>query len=190
MSSGVTLSDGELSLNAIFTKSGSQRKNFLPQVAAYRLDRLLGFHLVPVAASFQLGEELGVVTVDPANLISEHARREKQLGGGAWCPLTDQYNLMYVLDMLMGNEGRSLEDIRYRTMDWAVVLTGNKNVFGHQTFLPKYLKSAKVTLSKSMRRSLSSLSSDLLEQELGDLLSKRRRQAMLKRRDRILAMAK
>src|SRR6185436_1151639 len=95
-------------IDAVFEPLVAQRRGerAAPAVAAYRVDRLLGLDLVPVTVLRAIGAETGTVYVDPAALPDERQRAARG-GAEAWCPLADQFGLMYVFDVLAHNPGRA-----------------------------------------------------------------------------------
>lgn len=178
-------------LDAVFIPARNKGRNklFIPEVAAYRFDKLLGIDMVPVAVSRPLDGEPGAVSLNQDSLVNERIRNVEKQGGGAWCPLDDQFGLMYVFDMLVYNEGRTPEEIRYNSNNWQLVLTGNRKLFAAKNSKPYYLKKAPVNLSMDFISRLRALNDGLLSDRLGDVLDKRRIGAILKRRDVILKSA-
>jgi len=182
------LAYGGGTIDAVFEPLASRRR-IVPAVAAYRLDRMLGLDLVPVAVLREIGGEVGTVYVDQSALPDERQRAADRAGAEAWCPLADQFGLMYVLDVLARNPARAPEDMRYRPGDWQLVLTGNRALFGRETDTPSYLRAAPLRLSPELRARLQSLTAAQLASVLGDVLDADRRQALLARRDRLLESA-
>ena len=107
--------------------------------------------------------------------------------GLASCPLSDQYNLMYLFDMLVHKRaGRSQKDIRYTRASGSLVLTGNGDTFGAQRNVPPYMRQVPLSLTPGLRMRLAALTEEILQSELGDVLGRRQRRALLARRDSIL----
>jgi hypothetical protein len=177
-------------IDAVFEPLVAQRRGerAAPAVAAYRVDRLLGLDLVPVTVLRAIGAETGTVYVDPAALPDERQRSARG-GAEAWCPLADQFGLMYVFDVLAHNPGRAPEEMRYGPADGQLALTGNRALFGRETDTPKYLRGAPLRLSPFLRAQLQALTEERLASALGDALDAERRQALLVRRDRLLEVA-
>ena len=178
-------------LEALFTPAVSKDRNrtFIPEVAAYRLDRLLGIDLVPAAVSRVVDGNPGALTLLQDSLVTEPERHENNLGANAWCPLNDQFNMMYIFDILAYNEGREPEEIRYHRNNWQLVLTGNHRLFSTHNSRPGYLIRAPVTLPQLLAKRLKELDEDNLSKDLGDVLDARRRKALLKRIDMLLESA-
>ena len=173
---------------ALFTIPRSKKKNVtnLPEVAAYRLDRQLGMEMIPVAMLRNIDGDNGAITLSLDNLFDEDQRMARQLGGSAWCPLKDQFNMMYVFDSLLHNKGRERNAMRYVTNDMRLLLTNNRKTLGTDRGIPKYLKAAPILISPGLKTQLRELSPESLEILLGDVLDEKRREAILSRRDILL----
>jgi hypothetical protein len=180
----VTLKDGALEVQAVFTPAA--RPDFRPEVAAYRLDRLIGLEMVPVTVARSLDGKPGSLQFAPPATITEMQRRTGGLGGSAWCPLHDQFEAMYVFDSLIFNEGRAPQQMSYEANSLQLLLLGNDRVFSTRRGRPTYLQSAQFELGPAWREALESLTEDEVTEALGDVLSRRRIDALLKRRDALL----
>jgi hypothetical protein len=184
----LTLAADGGALGAVFEPATGRRSaRFLPDVAAFRLDSLLGFELAPVAVLREVEGEVGAVYLDPAALPDESARAAQRAGADAWCPLADQLASSYVFDALAGSEGRTADELRYTQGSWQLALTGDRRLFGASTAIPTHLRSQPLVISPSLRERLQSLDSETVSAALGDVLDGRRAQAILARRDRLLA---
>ncbi len=175
-------------IDAVFEPLPAPRRGerTAPAVAAYRVDRLLDLDLVPVTVLREIGGEVGTVYVDPAALPDERQRVAQRGGAEAWCPLADQFGLMYVFDVLARNPGRAPEEMRYGPGGWQLTLTGNRALFGRETDTPTYLSAAPLRLSPFLRARLQSLTAEQLASALGDVLDAAQRKSLLARRDRLL----
>lgn len=180
----VTVSDGERTIEALFTKRVS--RGFYPNVAAYRLDRLLELDAVPVAVVRRVHGDDGSLQFLPPRVVDETARSASGRGASANCPLDDQWEAMYVFDTLIYNEGRTQSRMTYSTDRWQLLLVGHQNAFSTKSGRPSYLQPISLNLSSAWLDTLAALSADMLEESLGDVLNKRRRQALLTRRDELL----
>jgi hypothetical protein len=181
----VTVSDGKRSIDAVFVKR--ENKDTYPDVAAYRLDRLLELDMVPVTVKRKLGRHEGSLQFLPPELTNERQRSEAGRGGSANCPLPQQWSAMYVFDVLIRNEGRTPERIRYRTDDWQLILVGHERAFGRSGDRPRHLENLDLEIGSGWRNALAELSDDVIEREFDGILDKRRRIALAQRRDELLA---
>jgi hypothetical protein len=178
-----------IEIEALFAPATSERRGerFVPEVAAYRLDRLLELDLVPVAVLREVEGRWGAVYLDQGALPDEAARVAQRAGGDAWCPLADQFGLMYVLDSLAASEGRQSAELRYVPGSWQVVLSGNRRLFGTAKDLPANLRTARLATSPTLRERLQRMDAAALSGALGDVLDPRRQESLLARRDKLLA---
>jgi len=164
-----------------------ENKETYPDVAAYRLDRLLELDMVPVTVKRKLGRRDGSLQFLPPKLMNEQERSEAGRGSSANCPLPEQWSAMYVFDVLIFNEGRTPERITYRTDDWQLILVGHDRAFDKSKDRPRHLVGVDLDVGDGWRTALSALTDDVIEREFAGLLDKRRREALAARRDALLA---
>ncbi|MDH3613980.1 MAG: metallophosphoesterase [Gammaproteobacteria bacterium] len=180
----VTLTDGERTLEAFSQKRAG--RGFYPEVAAYRLDLLLGLEMVPVAVRREIGGADGSLQFRPKNWIDELERSREGRGGSAWCPLDEQWNAMFVYDALTYNMGRSGKNVLYNLDMWQLMLIGHDRAFVAKRGTPQHLESVPFLVGQGWKDALSSLSDEVLEERLGDVLSERRLRSLATRRDELL----
>jgi len=181
----VDVSDGEHVVKALFTRRGA--RGFYPDVAAYRLDRLLDLDMVPVTVRREVDGRDGSLQFYPAKTMDEGGRADTGSGLGASCPLPDQFRAMYVFDVLLFNEGRTLQRMLYDTREWDLMLIEHERAFSASKGRPRHLQNAPVEVTDGWRKALAELSDDVLQAELGDVLDKKRLRALAARRDELLA---
>jgi hypothetical protein len=179
----VDISNGQQTIEAMFAKR--QGRGLYGDVAAYRLDRLLEFDMVPVAVRREVDGVDGSVQFLPHRWQDEQQRGASGRGGAAQCDLNMQWAAMYVFDTLIHNKGRSLERMIYSPDIWQLVLVGHDRAFGTNKDRPQHLQSMSLVMGDAWQTALASLTDDVLEQELGDVLDRRRRRALLSRRDNL-----
>ena len=97
----------------------------LPEVAAYRLDRLLELEFVPVAVRRRSTGASARCSSTSVICRTKRNARATRNPSNAWCPLRDQLNAMYVFDVLAFNEGRQAASMRYLPEGGQLVLTDN-----------------------------------------------------------------
>jgi len=176
---------GEGSIDATFTNRTAS--GVFPDVAAYRLDRLLNLDMVPATVVREVGGMKGSMQFDPAESIDEHERRRKDSGAEAWCPLPEQWNAMFVFDALIYNEARDELSILYDLDTWQLILTAHARSFANRDGLPGKLKTVPLQVDRAWKEELAALDDELLQQKLGDVLDKKRLRALGQRRDGLIA---
>jgi hypothetical protein len=162
----VTVNDGKRSVDAVFVQR--ENKDTYPDVAAYRLDRLLELDMVPVTVKRKLGRHEGSLQFLPPELMDEKQRSEAGRGGSANCPLPQQWSAMYVFDILIRNEGRTPERITYRTDDWQLILVGHERAFGKGGDRPRHLQNVDLEIGDGWKSALGALSDEVIERRLSE----------------------
>jgi len=179
------ISDGSHTVRALFDRR--RTRGFYPDVAAYRLDLLLGLDMVPVSVVREVDGAAGSVQFYPDKSIDESQRSAAGRGSSATCPLPDQWQAMYLFDILIYNEGRSQKRMLYNTGDWSLILTEHGRAFRHDKGRPPHLTAVHLTISDGWRDALQALTNDVLAAKLDDVLDKRRIRSIATRRDELLA---
>ena len=180
----VQVSDGTHTVSAIFSKR--QGKGFYPDVAAYRLDRLLDLDMVPVTALRSVNGTEGSLQFLLEKFSDEAQRSKSGRGSSARCDLSWQWGAMYVFDVLIYNEGRSLGRMLYDPSQWSLILIEHERAFKNAKGRPSHLKSAPVNVTDGWRVALTELNDAELAAQLSDVLDKRRLRALATRRDQLL----
>lgn len=181
----VQVSDGTHTVSAIFNKR--RGKGFFPDIAAYRLDRLLGLDMVPVTTLRTVGKNEGSLQFIPEKISDEAKRSSSGGGGSAQCALPLQWEAMYVFDVLIYNEGRSLQRMVYDQSRWNLILVEHEGAFKATRGRPPHLASASVKVSDGWREALAALDDAVLSEQLADVLDTRRLKALGTRRDELVA---
>ena len=179
----VSVSNGEQLIDAVFIES--TKEDFYPEVAAYRLDLLLGLDMVPIAVKRNLDGKDGTMQFLPTGMMSEARRLETGSGSFAMCPLPYQWDAMLVFDALIFNEARTTSTIKYDIPGWQLILVGHQQSFGTSKGRPKHLVYQALKVGNSWKDALTALTDQVLEDELGDVLDSRRLRALGVRRDNL-----
>jgi hypothetical protein len=178
----VEIANGAETLSAVFFPA--RRDNFLPEVASYRLDRQLELDIVPVTVIRDIDGDLGALQLRPGSVVSETDRAGG--GAGAWCPLRDQFQAMYVFDALILNEGRNYDRMLYSTSNYQLISVGHDSAWGTGRGRPAYLRDVELSIGPAWRDALETLDEELVASLLDDVVDSRRQRALLRRRDDIL----
>ncbi len=180
----VSVSTGDHSIDAEFIKRS--RKGYFPDVAAYRIDRMLEFNMVPVTVLREVNGKDGALQFVPIRWIDEYQRQYRKLGGGAWCPLQDQWAAMTIFDKLVANKKRTVATLRYDLTDWMVMLVGHDGAFTTSTLNLSQDQVDELQIGPTWRAGLAALSDIVLQEQLADVLDAKRIRALGKRRDLLL----
>ncbi|GAB4374380.1 MAG: hypothetical protein Kow0062_12330 [Acidobacteriota bacterium] len=160
---------------------------YVYEVAAYRIDRLLGIGAVPVTVLREIDGREGAVQVWVEDSVNERDRRAEGLEPDDPTLLARQRTLMNVFDALIYNTDRNQTNILYTRADWKLWLIDHSRAFRLKTGRPPALERVPIALSPDMRARLEALTEASLRKALGRMLSRAQVRALLKRRDRLLA---
>ena len=178
-------------VSAVFEEK-PRAKGVFPDVAAYRLDVLLGLDMVPVTVARQIGNKEGSLQFRPGIMQDDVERNANKKGGSAWCPLDEQWQAMYLFDALIFNKDRHREFMHYSIDNWQLILTRHNESFTTNRSLSSHIDNVenllgkKLNLGEGWRKALVALNEDDLTEQLGDVLDERRIKALIKRRDDLL----
>jgi hypothetical protein len=154
-------------------------------IAAYRLDRLIGLHMVPVSVERAIDRKKGSVTwwVDDVQMM-ELTRVQKRIVPPDAAEWNDQMYQMRVFMQLVANNDLNQGNVLI-TNDWKIRLVDFTRAFRTNNELrePAQL----VRIDRRLYEGLQRLDRNTLETELGDLLSEAEIRALLERRDQIVA---
>jgi hypothetical protein len=180
----LTIAPGQ-QVAARFTAAAGRARN--AELAAMRLDRLLGLNLVVPVTSVRHGGREGLAVAAWPGVISEEQRAATQGSGPPACAGASVLELLYAFDALIGNEGRSARTIIYEPRTRRLGSLGHGDSFGRGARFPDYLERTPQTLPAALASRLAGIDEAVLQAELGELLSGRQIRAVLARRDRLLS---
>jgi hypothetical protein len=158
---------------------------FQYEIAAYKLDRMLGLDMVPVTVKRTIKNRRGILQFWVENSINVRRMLEQKKQPDGWCAAGPQYNLMNVFDVLTYNSDRTQENAIF-TQDWMLVLIDHSRAFRTLRTNPTLLYKGGVQVPPALAERLKSLDRETLKERLGPYLQLRQIDALLKRRDRLL----
>ena len=160
--------------------------SFVPELAAYRLDRMLGLDMVPVTVRREIAGQQGTLQFAPTDTISERDR----MAGAEWsaptCSLEKQWGAMYVFDALILNTARTPLSMLYHDSGQRLTLVDHEHSFSAERGQPPYLEKVELSIGDEWRTTLLALNDDELRENLGDVLDKHRLKALARRRDALI----
>ena len=159
-------------------------------VAAYKLDRLLDWQLVPTAVLAEVEGDDGALSDWVENSINERDREEQEIPFNSYCKRYEQYRMRFVFDILIFNEDRNLTNILWSKDDFMMKFIDHSLAFRTTEKRPKQYRKVDLQVSDLLRERLQSLSRADLDRELSPYLHPRQIDAILARRDLILKEAK
>ena len=159
-------------------------------VAAYKLDRMLNWQMVPTAVIAEVDGAEGALSDWVEKAINERDRLEKDLPFEGHCKQWEQYRLRFVFDILIYNEDRNLTNILWTKDDFMMKFIDHSLAFRTTEKRPKQYKKVDLEVSDLLRKRLLSLNEDDLKAELLPYLHPQQIEAILARRDLIIKEAK
>jgi hypothetical protein len=181
----VQVTTDEQSVFAYFREQSGEERD-APELAAYRLDRMLQLGMVPVTVRREIAGTQGTLQFVPMGTVTELERVATGKGAGAPCSLGKQKGAMHVFDALINNSARTPSSMLYGLEDGLLVLVGHERSFGANPGRPAYLEDIELAVGDQWRSALSELNDEALRAELGDVLDDDRLAALGVRRDALL----
>ena len=196
-----TLSDGKLTHDASVqtidvykpsfqTAKGTElnfRDSYKYNIAAYRLDRLLGLNMIPVSVERSVQGKTGAVTwwIDDVKMM-EKDRFQKKIEPPDQTTWNDQMHQARVFNELVYNTDANLGNLLI-TNDWRLWMVDFSRAFRLHKDLrePKNLTNCR--LDRRVYSALRGLNQQTLTEKLGDVLRDTEINGLLARRDHILA---
>ena len=163
-----------------------KEENFVPELAAYKLDRMLGLGMVPVTVRRDIAGKEGTLQFVPAATMTERERVAVGRGSSTPCPLDKQVSTMSVFDTLIHNTARTPSTMVYSPDDWSLMLVDHENAFGVQQEWSAYPEGVELSVGDQWRTALQALDNETLRRGLGDVLDERRLSALASRRDALI----
>jgi hypothetical protein len=181
----VQVTTDEQAVLAYFRKQSGEERD-APELAAYKLDRMLQLGMVPATVRREIAGAQGTLQFVPAGTVTELERVATGNKVSAPCSLGKQTGAMHVFDALINNSARTPSSMLYSPEDWSLVLIDNEHSFGANPGRPAYLEDIDLAIGDQWRSALSELNDEALRAELGDVLDDDQLAALGVRRDALL----
>jgi hypothetical protein len=181
----VRVKSDQHSVHALFRELSEEQRS-APELAAYRLDRMLGLGMVPATVRRSIAGRAGTLQFVPAETLSERERVASGKFHSAPCPLQKQLDAMYVFDGLIRNTARTPSSMLYSLEDLLLLLVDHELSFGTEEGLPTNLEDFRFVIGDQWRSALSGLNDEMLRLQLGDVLDDDQLVALQNRRDALL----
>ncbi len=162
---------------------------YVYDVAAYKLDRMLGWEMVPTAVLGTVDGDKGALSDWVENAINERDRLEEKVAFQGNCKQSEQYRLRFVFDILIHNDDRNLTNILWTKKDFMMRFIDHSLAFRSTEKRPKQYKKVTLRVSDLLQSRLKRLTKANLTAELSPYLHERQIDAILARRDLILREA-
>ncbi len=162
--------------------SGSWRN----ELAAYRLDRMLGLRIVPVTIEREVGGRKGVLRWRSPEARDGAALAAKGLPSAPWCDLAPQYTVVGAFDWLIGQQARTNQSYQHTLADGLVESLDHRLAFGEEGSVSATQRERPPLLGPELARRISALERKQLRAELGKLLRGKQVDAIVTRRDALL----
>ena len=175
------------------TRRNNDSDRYVYDVAAYKLDRMLGLEMVPTAVLNDVRGTEGALSDWVENAINERDRLEKEIafqGPGSYCKQAEQYRLRFIFDILIHNDDRNLTNILWTKKGFMMQFIDHSLAFRTTKKRPKQYRKVNLLVSDLLREKLLSLNEAQLTSELSPYLHPRQIEGILARRDLILKEAK
>ncbi|MGH8308183.1 MAG: metallophosphoesterase [Steroidobacteraceae bacterium] len=178
----LTLRENDVTVRAVF-RSG-RASGWEREVAAYRLDKLIGLDMIPATVAREHGGQRGALQFRVEGSESLETLEKRQARFGGWCPLDAQYTLMAAFDAVIDNPGRTAANIWLSPDEWLVRLTAHSATFSNSRKLGT--RANGLVLPNELVLRLGALTREQLVKELGQWLRRGEIDALLARRDELL----
>ena len=142
-------------------------------VAAYKLDRMLGWQMVPTAVLSEVRGDSGALSDWVENAINERDRLEQEIPFASYCKQWEQYRLRFVFDILIHNDDRNLTNILWTKDDFMMKFIDHSLAFRSYNKRPKQYRKVDLEVSELLRSRLMRLTPANLTEELSPYLHPR-----------------
>jgi len=182
----VILADNGRRCRAIFKDIDQGDRHYTNEVAAYRLDRMLGLGMVPPTVVRRINGATGSLQAWVENAINEEDRLAEDLSPEDDDDFEEQRDHAGVFDVLIFNIDRNGSNTLITTSDWQIHLIDHEQALKPSVPSPYHLDAGRAMLDEEFAAVLAGLDAEAVHAELGGLLSEEQIDALLERRDLLL----
>ena len=172
-----------------FSRLSNDYDRYIYEVAAYKIDRLIGQMLVPPAVLREIDGKKGTVQLWVDDVFTENNRIDKRMVYTGMCPIIGSLRMRLIFDTLIYNIDRNNGNILW-DQDYFVTFIDHSQAFGTSIKQPKNYRRSKIRLSSLYKDKLNALTEEILINEVGDFLHPKQIEAIIKRRDYLLKKKK
>lgn len=154
-------SDPDIRPNGRWERRYDKADRYQYEIAAYKLDRILGLQQVPVAVERQVGRQRGLVQYWVEGAHNETDRIQQKLQYDSDCSFSRQHQLINAFDVLIHNLDRNTGNILYDA-NWQVWMIDHTRAFSTEEGLPPELRNTAIVVSPQLRDALANLTPERL----------------------------
>jgi hypothetical protein len=182
----IGLADDGRRAKAVFKAIDTDGRRYVHEVAAYRLDRLLGLGMVPPTVLREIDGATGSLQLWVDNAVNENNRRAENLEPGDREAFDASLNASKVFDLVIFNIDRNGSNMLITLADWRIHLIDHERAFAAKSPAGPYLADARSRLEKPFKQQLAALDPDAVRGELAGLLGEDEIAALLARVELLL----
>jgi len=156
------------------------------EVAAYKLDRLMGLEAVPVTVEREVGGRRGSLQFWVHGLVNWRTVSEAGKVPGNWCEMRPQYQVLKVFDALVHNLDRTQENLAFEKSDWKLILIDHSRTFAARPKILDKIESEFLVVTPAMAKRLEALTEDSVLAATEPYLNLGQVRALMTRRDILL----
>jgi len=184
----VILASNGRRLRAVFKDVDVEGHRFGGEVAAYRLDQLLGLSMVPPTVLREINGVRGSLQLWVTDAINEEDLRGEDLKPSDPAALTDQQRRADVFDVLILNIDRNSSNTLITPRNWKIHLIDHEAAFAPRLPPELFLEDGRSKLDADLAAQLAALDPDALRHLMAGLLSDDQIATLLQRRDLLLTI--
>ncbi len=183
----VILADNGRRCRAIFKDVDEGDRSYANEIAAFKLDRMLGLGMVPPTVVREINGTTGSLQLYVENAINEEDRLAEDLWPADRSGFQEQRERAGVFDVLIFNIDRNGSNTLITTNDWQIHLIDHEQALKPSLPSPYHLEDGRGLLDGDFAAALAALDPEEVRAEIGDLLTDQEIDALFERRDLILA---